>query len=320
MNPLTIVFLDAATLDRGDLSWDVLRRLGKVGLHRTSSPSEIPTRIAGAEVVLTNKAVLDSAVLEGAPRLRLVCVVATGTNNVDLDAARRKGIAVANVTGYGSASVAQHAMAFILNWATQMHRYLPERKEWSRSPFFTRLHHPVLELDGKPLGLVGTGKIGSRLGRMAEGFGMKVLAWARDGAVGKSERWPRLPMRELFAASDVISLHCPLTPETRHVINRESLGWMKPGTFLVNAGRGDLVDEAALVAALQNGRLGGAGLDVLSVEPPAADHPLLQLEHPNLMITPHSAWTAIEARKRLLEESVANIEAFLQGIKRNRVA
>ncbi len=320
MNSPTIVFLDASTLDRGDLDWNPLHKLGKVTLHPISTPTQIRERTATAEIVLTNKAVLDATVLANAPHLRMISVVATGTNNVDLVAAKKHNICVANVVGYGSASVAQHAMAFILNWATQMHRYVQEPKTWSKSPHFTRLDHPIIELAGKTLGLVGTGKIGSQLGRMAEAFGMKVLAWAREGATASKDTWPRLPLRELFQASDVVSLHCPLTDQTRHIINRESLAWMKSGSLLVNAGRGDLVDEAALIEALKSGKLAGAGLDVLSVEPPPPDHALLQYKHPNLMITPHSAWTTFEARARLLKESVANIEAFLKGESRNRVA
>lgn len=323
MNPPVIVFLDAATLSRNDLDLEILNRLGRAVLHPTTTPAQTAERIRDADVVITNKAVLDSASLTQAARLRLIAVCATGTNNVDLAAARKQGIRVVNVTGYGTASVAQHALGFMLNWATQIHRYTAERQKWPVSPFFTRLDHPVRELAGRSLGLLGTGKIGSEVGRLAEALGMTVRCWARDGGPSTSQnplRWPRLALQPLFESSDVISLHCPLTAATRHIINRQTLGWMKKGAFLVNTGRGDLVDEIALREALESGHLGGAGLDVLSVEPPPADHPLLKLDHPDLMITPHSAWTSYEARNRLLQETAANIAAFLKGEERNRVA
>ncbi|MBI4024340.1 MAG: D-2-hydroxyacid dehydrogenase [Verrucomicrobia bacterium] len=317
-----IVFLDTLTLDRNDLDLEPLKRLGDVIFYPRSTREETRARIAGAEVVLTNKAVVDADILVDACKLRLIAVCATGTNNVDLAAARQKGIAVANVTGYGTQTVAQHALAFILNWATQMHRLVREPMEWTKSPIFTRMDYPVIELSGKSLGLAGTGRIGAEVGRLATAFGMTVRAWARAGAkhpTGGTSDFPRLPLQELFAVSDVISLHCPLTEETRHIINARSLSWMKAGAFLVNTGRGDLVDETALKDALLSGRLGGAGLDVLAEEPPPPDHPLIGLHLPNLMITPHSAWTSREARARLLREAVANIETFLRGEARNRV-
>jgi len=325
MNSPSLVFLDVATLDHGDLDLSRLDRLGKVTLHPLTPAGEIVQRIAEADIVLTNKTVLNAATLTSAPRLKLIAVCATGANNVDLDAAKTRGIRVTNVTGYGSFSVAQHAVAFILNWATQMHRYVGEAKAWSQSPMFTRLDYPVFELAGRTLGLIGTGRIGSEVARMASALGMKVQAAARskspisDPQSPIQDPWPRFPTRWIFETSDVISLHCPLTEKTRHIINRESIGWMKRGAFLVNTGRGDLVDELALKEALVSGKLGGAGLDVLSTEPPLADHPLLDERVPNLMITPHSAWTAREARKRLLDEVIANIEAFLRGKDRNRV-
>ncbi|MDD2711019.1 MAG: D-2-hydroxyacid dehydrogenase [Verrucomicrobiae bacterium] len=318
-NP-SLVLLDAATLDCGDLDWRSLERLGKLERHPVTSAAETAGRVREVDIVLSNKVVLDDAIMAGASRLRAIVVCATGVNDVDLAAAKRRGIVVMNVAGYGSDSVAQHAMAMILNWATQMHRYAAEPRRWCESPMYTRLDYPVFELAGKSLGLAGAGRIGGKVGTLAEAFGMEVRAWARDGGAAGKGRWPRLALRELLAASDVVSLHCPLTPETRHLINRESLSWMKPGALLVNTGRGDLIDEPALKEALVSGRLGGAALDVLSVEPPLPDHLLLDPAIPNLLITPHSAWTAREARQRLLDEAAANIAAFLKGEDRNRVA
>jgi len=317
---LDIVVLDASTLDRGDLDFSGLQRLGKVTFHPVTQKDEVLDRASVAEIVLTNKVVLNAEILVKLPQLRMIAICATGTNNVDLVAAKERGIHVANVAGYATQSVAQHTMTFILNWATQIHRFTREPKAWPQSPVFTRLDYPVMELAGRTLGLIGTGRIGQEVGRLATAFGMVVHSWDRTGSSKKQTTWPRLPLRKLFEISDVISLHCSLTESTRHIINRESLGWMKSGAFLVNTGRGDLVDEQALKEALLSGKPGGAGLDVLSMEPPSAQHPLIELDFPNLLITPHTAWTAQEARRRLLNEVVANIEAFLRGIDRNRVA
>ncbi len=322
MSSRSLVFLDAATLDRGDLDFQELNRFGKATLYPTTKPDQTLGRIKEADIVLTNKVVLDAKILSQTPRLRLIAVCATGTNNIDLVAAKKHGVGVVNVAGYGSFAVAQHTMALILNWATQIHRLVREPQAWSLALTYTRLDYPVFELAGRSLGLVGTGKIGQEVGRLASAFGMKVRAWDRPQTEGETKRedpWPRLPLRQLFEISDVVSLHCPLTEVTRHIISRESLSWMKPGSFLVNTGRGDLVDEEALKDALVSGKLGGAALDVLSVEPPPANHPLLCLNLPNLLITPHTAWSAQEARKRLWAEVVLNIEVFLKGEKRNRL-
>jgi glycerate dehydrogenase len=316
-----IVFLDAGTVDRGDIDWEPLRKLGELTLYPHTAPSETSSRLAGAEIVISNKVLLNAPRLNEATLLRLVAVSATGTNNVDIETARQRQIGVANVAGYGNQAVAQQVLAFILNWATQMHRWVAEPEKWSQSTTFTRLDYPLFELKGRTLGLIGAGRIGSEVGHMAEALGMKVVAWQREGGspTALSNGWERLPLRALLETSDIVSLHCPLTPETRHLINRESLSWMKSEAFLVNTGRGDLIDESALADALSRNRLGGAGLDVLSQEPPPADHPLLRLRLPNLLITPHNAWTAQEARQRLMTEVTLNIEAFLQGKARNRV-
>lgn len=314
-----IVFLDRDTTDRGDIDFSGLEALGEVHYHGITTPEETSTRIAEAEIVLTNKVVIGPDAMEGAARLKLIQVVATGTNNVDLEAARARGIAVCNVAGYSTEAVAQHVFASLLNLATNVHRFAKEPGKWAESPIFTRLDFPIAELAGKTLGIVGLGSIGKAVARIGRAFGMNIVAYARDGADASADT-PRLAPDEFFAACDVITLHCPLTPETRHFINATSLAKMKSTAILVNTGRGDLVDEPALVAALRNGTIAAAAVDVCTPEPPAADHPFLAAGLDNLFVTPHTAWSAYEARQRLVDEIVENLKAFADGKDRNRVA
>lgn len=314
----TLVFLDRSTTDRGDLDFTALESLGRLVSYPTSTPAETRERVASADIVLTNKAVLGSAEMDAAPRLKLVQVVATGVNNIDLEAARARGLAVCNVSGYSTEAVAQHVFASLLNLVTNVHRFAAEPQRWAASPIFTRLDYPVSELAGKTLGIVGLGSIGRAVARIGAAFGMRVVAYAR-GASDSSGDIPRLAPEEFFASCDAITLHCPLTPETRHFINAATLAKMKPGAVLVNTGRGDLIHEADLVAALRSGSLRAAAVDVLTPEPPAPDHPFLAAGLDNLFITPHSAWSAVEARQRLLDGIVANIVAFRGGERVNRV-
>jgi len=314
----TLVFLDRSTTDRGDLDFTALESLGRLVSYPTSTPAETRERVATADIVLTNKAVLGSAEMDAAPRLKLVQVVATGVNNIDLEAARARGLAVCNVSGYSTEAVAQHVFASLLNLVTNVHRFAAEPQRWAASPIFTRLDYPVSELAGKTLGIVGLGSIGRAVARIGAAFGMRVVAYAR-GASDSSGDIPRLAPEEFFASCDAITLHCPLTPETRHFINAATLAKMKPGAVLVNTGRGDLIHEADLVAALRSGSLRAAAVDVLTPEPPAPDHPFLAAGLDNLFITPHSAWSAVEARQRLLDGIVANIVAFRGGERVNRV-
>lgn len=317
----TLVFLDRATTDRGDLDFSGLESLGRLVSHPTSTREETRTRLAEADIVLTNKAIVGAEEMDSAPKLKLVQVVATGVNNVDLDAARARGLAVCNVAGYSTEAVAQHVFASLLNLATNVHRYAAEAGHWARSPIFTRLDHPVGELAGKTLGIVGLGAIGRAVARIGAAFGMRVVAYGREGAPSGGEI-PRLAPDEFFASADAVTLHCPLTPETRHFINARTLAKMKPGAFLVNTGRGDLVHETDLVAALRGGTIRGAAVDVLTPEPPPADHPFLAAVAAgldNLLITPHTAWSALEARQRLLDGVVANLRAFRAGERVNRV-
>ncbi|WP_237066633.1 D-2-hydroxyacid dehydrogenase [Microbulbifer guangxiensis] len=302
------VFLDALTMKLEELDTTALKScLEQWEFFQTTAPEQVAERIAGADVVITNKVVLERALIESADNLKLICVCATGTNNIDLEAAAERNIPVRNVQGYAGASVPQHALALILALATRLHQYDRDVKEgrWSASPVFCMLDYPVMELAGKNLGIIGYGDLGRRTAELGRALGMHVLV----AESFSGEKKPgRIPMNQLLAEADVISLHCPLSPQTDKLVNREFLAAMKPGALLVNTARGGLVDEPALADALRSGHLGGAGLDVLSVEPPPADHPLLDADIPNLIITPHSAWISRESRQRLLNGVVANIK------------
>lgn len=318
---LPIVFLDRDTLDAGDIDFGPLEAVGPVTYHGITRPADLHARLAGAGIVLTNKVVIDGPAMDAAPDLRLIQVVATGTNNVDLAAARERGIAVCNVSGYSTPSVAQQTFALLLNLVTSTHRLAAEAPRWAESPIFTRLDYPITELAGRTLGIAGLGEIGRAVARIGEAFGMTIVGLGRAGApAAASDDYPRLPRERFFAECDVISLHCPLTEDNRHLINADTLALMKPTAYLINTGRGPLVDESALLDALRAGRIAGAGLDVLSVEPPAPGHPLLDPALTNLIVTPHTAWASREARRRLFDRVVANLSAFLAGEPLVRVA
>ncbi len=313
-------FLDQDTVDRGDLDFSLLRRvLPAWRLYDAGASVPVPERVAGAAVVVSNKVVMDEALLAGAPELKLVCVAATGTNNVDLDAAVRLGIRVCNVRAYATPAVVQHVFGLILALTTRLmdYRRAVSDGRWQRSPYFCLLDFPIRELAGRRLGVVGFGELGRGVARVAKAFGMEVMIAQRPGTEGA--RPGRVPLRELLSRVDVLSLHCPLTPETRGLIGPRELGLMRPDALLINTARGGIVDETALAAALQGGRLGGAGVDVLVREPPVDGSPLLDPEIPNLIVTPHVAWASRESRQRLLDEVALNIEAFLGGEPRNVV-
>ena len=312
--------LDLATIDCGDLDLGRLRASCRDWtIHPFTQPVEVPGRILGAEVVVTNKVVLDRRALAWAPGLRLVCVTATGTNNVDLVAAAELGIAVANVTGYATPSVVQHVFALILAQATRLSDYTAAVRAgaWSSSTQFCLLDFPIFELAGKTLGIVGYGELGRAVARVAQAFGMDVLIAQRPGGPPQPGR---VPLRDLLPRVDVLSLHCPLADNTRNLIGAAELALMRPTALLINTARGGLVDGEALAAALRSRTIAGAGLDVLSVEPPPLDHPLLAPDIPNLILTPHTAWASREARQRVLDEVALNITAFDAGERRNRVA
>lgn len=304
------VFLDLATIDNGDVSLDALDGTCRDWrYHRTTTAQTLAERIAGMQVVVTNKVVLDRAVLTAATTLRLVCIAATGTNNVDLAAARDLGIAVTNVTGYATPSVVQHVFAGVLAHATRMSAYADSvaAGDWSRSAQFCLLDHPIREVAGQRLGIVGYGELGRAVARVAEAFGMHVLIAARPGGPVQPGR---VPLAELLPQVHVLSLHCPLAENTRGLIGAAELAAMRPDALLINTARGGIVDEAALAEALRNRTLGSAVVDVLSAEPPPADHPLLAPDIPGLTVTPHVAWASRESRQRLIDGITANIVAF----------
>jgi len=310
------VVLDMDTLQPADLSLDGLRAsLESWQFHGRTDPSDTAVRLAGSEVVVTNKVVIDRSVLAANSQLRLICVSATGMNNVDLVAAAEQGVTVRNVQDYAIASVAQHVFALLLALATRWHEYRQDVQagDWSRSPMFCLMHRPVMELAGKTLGIIGFGVLGQEVARLAQAFGMRVLIAdsLRPGVPASSDR---LPLAELLPKCDVISLHCPLDVTTERLVDEAFLKQMKPGALLLNTARGGLVDESALKHALMKGQLGGAALDVLSVEPPPSDHPLLDAAIPNLIITPHNAWVSRECRQRLLDGVVVNIQAWRNGM------
>jgi glycerate dehydrogenase len=315
------VFLDSDTLKPEELELMSLEQSGpEWTFFGHTTPEQVSERIAEAEVVITNKVVLGRARIEAAPKLQLICVAATGTNNVDLDAARDHGIPVCNVTGYATPSVAQHTLALMLGLATRWHQYRADVRDgvWSGGPTFCRLDYPVVELAGKTLGIVGYGTLGQAVADLGRALGMRVLV-AQSLAPGAAHSSERVELDELLAQSDVVSLHCPQTPETERLINTDTLARMKPGAFLVNTARGGLVEPRALLDALDQGRLGGAALDVLEQEPPPADHPLVNAEHPNLIITPHNAWVSRDCRQRLLDGIAGNIRSWRAGALQNCV-
>lgn len=312
------VFLDAATLDRGDIDWSPLEAVADCERYRTTAPGEVPGRIAGAQVVITNKVVLDAATLARAPELGLVCVAATGTNNVDLQAARGAGIPVCNVRDYGTPSVAQHVFALILALSTRLLDYdrAVRNGAWRGAENFCLLDFPIAELAGKRLGIVGYGVLGSAVARLGEAFGMELLIAQRPGG---EPRPGRLPLQALLPEVDVLSLHCPLTEQTRGLIGARELAAMKPSALLINTARGGLVDEQALADALRRGVIAGAGFDVLSTEPPREGNPLLAPDIPNLIVTPHIAWASRESRQRLLAQVAENIRGWSEGRPRHVV-
>jgi glycerate dehydrogenase len=288
-------------------------------------PAETIERIAGHTIAVTNKVAFDKTVLNSAEagNLKLIAVAATGTDIIDKQAAAKRGVKVCNVPGYATQSVAQFTMALILELATRAAKYGNAVKsgEWQKSPVFSLLTFPHTELAGKKLGIIGYGNIGQAVAQMARGFGIEILIAARPGSAGSIPKG-QLSVSELLQQADIVSLHCPLTPETKNLINDQSLALMKPTAFLINTARGALVDEDALIDALRNKKIAAAALDVISQEPPPPDHPIIQAaaQLENLLVTPHTAWSAREARQRLLVEVKANIEAFLRGAPRSLVA
>lgn len=325
---LAAAFLDFDSLGPADIDTASLTRvLPGLRFYPETAAADLPERIAGNDVLIVNKVQLDRDVLAGVERLRLICLAATGTDNIDLDYAAAHGIAVCNITDYCTPSVAQHVFALLLALTHHLEAYrqLLDASAWQRSAQFCLLDFPIRELAGKQLGIVGYGALGQGVARVAEAFGMEVVAARRPYRGGgaapatTSGGISRISFDELLHTSDVISLHCPLNEETRHLINASALAAMKSGAVLINTARGGLVDSAALVEALRNRKIAGAGIDVLAQEPPVDGDPLLSASLPNLIVTPHIAWAARESRQRAVDQIAANIDSFLNGSRRNRV-
>ena len=320
MSDTPIVVLDAFTTNPGDLRWAALQALGDCAIHERTPPDQIVPRARSATIVLTNKTILDRPTLANLPHLRYLGVLATGYNVVDLAAARARGIVVTNVPGYATPSVVQLTFALLLELTHHVGQHAQGVREgrWCRSADFCYWDTPLVELDQLTLGLVGFGKIGRAVAAAARAFGMKLLVHTPRPLPHPPDDVQPVSLEALLTRSDVVSLHCPLTPETQHLIDQPRLALMKPTAFLLNTGRGPLVDEVALAAALNAGRIAGAGLDVLALEPPPPTNPLLTAK--NCLITPHLGWATQAARRRLIALAAANVRAFLAGSPQNVVS
>lgn len=315
------VFLDLESVDTGDLDLGPLQlALPDWSFHAATAAHQVAERIRGFEVVVSNKVVLDADTIAGAEALRFIAVAATGTNNIDLAAARKRGITVSNVVGYGTPAVVQHVFSLLLALSTRLLDYdqWVRAGKWQQHSQFCSLDFPIRELDGKVMGIVGYGELGQAVARVAQAFGMRVLVAQRPGTTKPAA--DRVPLAELLPQVDVLSLHCPLTPQTRNLIGAPELAQMKNDAVLINTARGGIVDEVALADALRRGELGGAGFDVLTKEPPRDGNPLLaEPAVPNLIVTPHTAWASRESRQRMIEEVAHNVRAFREGSPRNVV-
>ncbi|MDV2080126.1 D-2-hydroxyacid dehydrogenase [Marinobacter xestospongiae] len=310
------VFLDADTLGNDVDLAPIEQVTDELVCYPRTRPAEVTERLQGFDTVLTNKVVLGREHFEACPGIRWVAVVATGVNNVDLEAARDHGVRVVNVLNYGRSTVAQHTLALMLALATRLLDYQRDVRQgrWGRSDMFCLMDHPIMELEGRTLGIVGYGDLGQGVAERARAFGMNILLGARPGQpAGEVDGYPRLPLAELLPKVDVLSLHCLLTKDTRHMIGAAELAQMKADALLINTSRGGLVDEQALANALRNGTIGGAGFDVLTEEPPRHGNPLLADDLPNLIVTPHSAWASREARQRIVGITAANLAGLRSG-------
>ncbi len=316
---MKIVILEGHAVNPGDLSWDCFKRFGEVTVYPRTYPSEAAARIGDAEIVLINKTPITAELLDACPNLRLICVLATGYNVVDLTAAKTRGITVCNVPAYSTASVAQFTFALLLELCHQTgaHSQAVHRGDWCNCPDFCFWYTRQTELAGKTLGIIGFGQIGKAVAKIAGAMGMKVLAYSRTVREEDSALAQYVSLDELLSGSDVISLHCPLFPETEKIINRDSIAKMKDGVFLLNTARGGLIDEDALAFALGTGKVGGFAADVVSAEPISPLNPLLTA--PNCILTPHMAWAPIEARQRIIDITLNNIHQFINNTPINVV-
>lgn len=321
MSEMKIVILDGFTANPGDLSWDGLREHGELSIYDRTTPEQLLNRADGAEILLTNKVVIDASAMAALPNLRYIGVLATGYNVVDIAEAHRRDIAVTNIPAYSTMSVAQMVMAHLLNITNQvaLHAEAVRQGDWQQSPDFSFTKTPLIELDGLTLGIVGLGNTGTATARMAQAMGMKVMAMSSKSRETLNQLGIRKAKdyEQLFSEADVVSLHCPLTDKTRHLVNREHLALMKPTAILINTGRGPLLDEQAVADALVTGKLYAAGIDVLTEEPPRKGSPLITA--PRCHITPHIAWASAAARRRLINIATNNVAAFLRGEALNRI-
>ena len=316
---MKIVILDAYTVDQGELSWDGLKELADVEAYERASPDEVIARCKGAEMVLTNKVVLDASVLNMLPRLQYIGVLATGDNVVDLEVANRQNIVVTNIPAYSTESVAQMVFCHLLNIVSHVDYYAIENRagRWSNSPDFCYLDHDLIELNGKKMGIIGLGNTGMATARIATGFGLQVLAYTSKDEDHLPYGIMKADLDTIFEQCDIVSLHCPLTEDTRHMVNAERLDMMKSSAILINTGLGPLVDDDDVAEALNNDQIAAYGADVLTTEPAPADNPLLKAK--NCYLTPHIAWATREARLRLINICTQNVKAYLDGEPMNQI-
>lgn len=317
---MRIVVLDGRALNPGDFSWNGMEALGELKVYDRTSPSELMERSVGAEALITNKTIITAENMKALPQLKYIGVLATGYNVVDIEAAKALGIVVTNIPAYSTHSVAQMVFAHLLNITQRVGYYAQENTQgrWSKNADFCYWDTSLVELAGKKMGIVGFGNIGQATAHIAQAFGMEVCLYTSKDASALPDGMKKMELDELFATCDVISLHCPLTPSTKEMVNAERLKTMKSSAILINTGRGPLVNEQDLADALNEGRIAGAGLDVLSIEPSVPENPLLNAR--NCFITPHIAWATLEARTRLMDIAVNNLKSYLAGNIINNVA
>lgn len=311
---MKILILDGYTANPGDLSWDGFRKIGDIEIYDRTSQQELFNRNSDADAILTNKVVMGKAQIDHFPNLKYIGVLATGYNVVDLEYSRERGITVTNIPAYSTESVAQMVFAHILAITNRVEHYANDNRtnqRWSSSADFSYFDTPIHELSGKTMGIIGFGNIGSSVARIAAAFGMKVLVWSSKKAEDLPQHVAKASFSELLHESHILTLHCPLTNDTHHLINDATLKEMRQGAILINTGRGPLVDEEAVAAALNSGKLSAYGADVMTVEPPTPDSALLS--HPHAFITPHIAWASVEARQRLIDIALSNLLAFING-------
>ena len=307
------VFLDYESLDQHDLDLSALEAsFDTLSLYPSTSPAQLLERVQHADVIISNKVIVDAATIQQCPNLKLILISATGTNNIDLIQARAQGIVVCNCQGYGTSAVAQHTLTLMLALATSLLQYdrAVQQGQWNKSPIFCLLDFPIVELEGKTLGILGYGELGQAVAKLAEAFGMKILVGSLPNRPSDSSR---IPFAALLPQVDFLSLHCPLTEDTRDLIDAKAFDAMKPSAFLINCARGGIVNEQALADALVQGKIAGAATDVLTVEPPKEGNVLLDPHLPNLIVTPHSAWGSVDALQRIVQQMVENAEAFKAG-------